>query len=429
MPVITLTLVAICVFLFVLGVPIAVALGFASFLAVAIFKPVPDLVILPQLLSEASVSFTMLAVPLFILVGNLMERGTIGKKLIEWVNSFVCWLTGGLGIVNIVASMIFGGISGSSLADTATFGSILVPRMIDEGYGRDYSGAITMTTSCLSVIIPPSILMVLSAAACSQSVSRALASGVGPGVLLTLMFMIPNYFICKKNGWGVKRPFQFKVFLEKTKSCLTAIIAPLIVLVSIFSGVVTPTEGAGVAVLYILLVDGLIGRNLGLKDIWHCCLKTAELTSVILLIASSGALLNYVINFEGIPRLLQDTLTAVPGGKYGFIITVILIMIIIGMTMDASPASIIFPPLFIPSALELGIDPSHFLIIMVFGLALGLTTPPYGVCIFSTASITGIPMQNLIKASVPFYIVMLITYFLIAFIPGIALTIPTLLNL
>ena len=429
MPIMTLTLVAICVVLFICGVPIAVALGLASFLSVAIFKPVPDLIILPQLFSEASVSFTMLAVPLFILVGNLMERVTIGKKLIEWVNSFVCWLTGGLGVVNIVASMVFGGISGSSLADTATFGSILVPRMVDEGYDRDYSGAITMTTSTLSVIIPPSILMVLAAAACSQSVSRALAAGVGPGVILTLMFCVPNYLISKKHGYGVKKPFNLRVFLSKSKGCLTAIIAPLIVLVSIFSGAVTPTEGAGVAVLYILVVDGLIGRNLGLKDIWHCCLKTAELTSVILLIATSGSLLNYVLNFEGIPRLLLQLLTHVPGGKYGFLITVIIIMILIGMTMDASPASIIFPPLFIPAALAMDIDPSHFLIVMIFGLALGLSTPPYGVCIFSTASVTGIPMQNLIKAAVPFYIVMVICYVLVAFVPAISLAIPTLLNL
>ena len=429
MPIMTLTLVAICVVLFICGVPIAVALGLASFLSVAIFKPVPDLIILPQLFSEASVSFTMLAVPLFILVGNLMERGTIGKKLIEWVNSFVCWLTGGLGVVNIVASMVFGGISGSSLADTATFGSILVPRMVDEGYDRDYSGAITMTTSTLSVIIPPSILMVLAAAACSQSVSRALAAGVGPGVILTLMFCVPNYLISKKHGYGVKKPFNLRVFLSKSKGCLTAIIAPLIVLVSIFSGAVTPTEGAGVAVLYILVVDGLIGRNLGLKDIWHCCLKTAELTSVILLIATSGSLLNYVLNFEGIPRLLLQLMTHVPGGKYGFLITVIIIMILIGMTMDASPASIIFPPLFIPAALAMDIDPSHFLIVMIFGLALGLSTPPYGVCIFSTASVTGIPMQNLIKAAVPFYIVMVICYVLVAFVPAISLPIPTLLNL
>lgn len=429
MPVMTLTLVGICVILFLLGTPIAVSLGLASFLSVAIFKPVPDLMILPQLFSEASVSFTMLAVPLFILVGNLMERGTIGRRLIDWVNSFTSWMTGGLGVVNTVASMIFGGISGSSLADTATFGTILVPRMVDEGYDRDYSGAITMTTSTLSVIIPPSILMVLAAAACNQSVSRALAAGVGPGILLTLLFLVPNYIICKKHGYGTKKPFVFKVFLEKSKSCLTAIIAPLIVLVSIFSGTVTPTEGAAIAVLYILIVDGLIGRNLSLKDLWHCCLKTAELTSVILFIATSGALLNYVLNFEGIPLLLRNLLTSVPGGKVGFMLTIILIMIGIGMAMDASPASIIFSPLFMPAALELGIDPSHFLIVLIFGLALGLTTPPYGVCIFSTASITGIPMQKLIKAALPFYLIMIVGYLLVAFVPEISTGIPTILGL
>ena len=429
MPVMTLTLVGICIVLFLLGTPIAVALGLASFLSVAIYKPVPDLVILPQLFSEASVSFTMLAVPLFILVGNLMERGTIGRRLIDWVNSFTCWMTGGLGVVNTVASMIFGGISGSSLADTATFGTILVPRMVDEGYGREYSGAITMTTSTLSVIIPPSILMVLAAAACNQSVSRALAAGIGPGIMLTLLFLIPNYIICKKRGYGTKKSFVFKVFLEKSKTCLTAIIAPLIVLVSIFSGTVTPTEGAGIAVLYILIVDGLIGRNLSIKDLWHCCLKTAELTSVILFIATSGSLLNYVLNFEGIPMLLRNLLTSVPCGKFGFLVTIIVIMIGIGMTMDASPASIIFSPLFMPAALQLDIDPSHFLIILIFGLALGLTTPPYGVCIFSTASITGIPMQKLIKAAFPFYAVMFAGYLLVAFVPVISIGLPTLLGL
>ena len=429
MPVMTITLLIITVILFFIGVPIAVALGFASFLSVAIYRPIPNLILLPQLFSEASVSFTMMAVPLFIMVGNLMESGTIGRRLIDWVNSFTSWMTGGLGVVNVVASMVFGGISGSSLADTATFATILVPRMKDEKYPEDYSGAITMTTSTLSSIIPPSILMVLAAAACNQSVARALAAGVGPGVLMTLMFCIPNYILCKKNGWGVRRKFSMKVFLIKTKECATAILAPLIILVCIFSGSVTPTEGAGVAILYILIVDGLIARKLTFKTIWACCLKTAKLTSVILFIATSGSLLNYVLNFEGIPRLLQQLLTSVPGGKAGFLLCIIVIMILIGMTMDASPASIIFPPLFIGSAMGLGIDPAQFLIIMIFGLAMGLSTPPYGVCIFSTASITGIPMQKLIKAALPFYLVMALTYLAVAFIPALSLTLPNLMGL
>ena len=429
MPVMTLTLIAITAVLFIIGTPIGVSLGLASVIVMIGFKAVPNFIVLPQLFGESATSFTMLAVPLFILAGNLMEGGSIGRKLIRWVDSFTSWMVGGLGVVNIVASMVFGGISGSSLADTATFGTLLVPMMVEEGYDRDYSGAITMTTSTLSVIIPPSLLMVLAAASSQQSVARALATGFGAGVFLTLLFCIPNHIICKKYGYGVRRPFSMKYFLKMTKECATAIVAPLIILVSIFSGVVTPTEAAGVAVLYVLVVDGIFTRSLGLKKIWECCKKTAEQTSAILFIATSGAVLIYILNIEGIPRLLQEGLSRVPGGKYGYLFVIIIIMILIGMVMDASPAAMIFAPLFMPSAIAIGIDPSHFLIILVFGLALGLSTPPYGVCIFSTSNITKIPMHNLIKAAVPFYIVMVITYLIVAYFPPLTLTIPKLLGM
>ena len=429
MPVMTITLVCICVFLFVIGVPIAVSLGLASMLAMLIFKPVPNMMLLPQLFSEMSVSFTMIAVPLFILVGNLMERGSIGRKLINWVTSFVGWMTGGLGVVNVVASMIFGGISGSSLADTATFGTILVPRMVDEGYADDYAGAITLTSSCLSVIIPPSILMVLAAASCNQSASRALAAGVFPGVLVTLLLLVPNYYICKKRGFGKFHPFVASNVLSQTISSVPAILAPVIVLASIFSGYVTPTEGAGIAVLYILVMDGIILRNLGLGDIWVALKKTSTQTSTILIIATSSAIMNYIIALEGIPRMLQQTLAAVPGGRIGFLAVTIILMIIIGMTMDAAPASLIFTPLFLPTAQTLGIDPSHYITVIIMGLALGLTTPPYGVCIFSTASITGIPIPRLVRASIPFYLMLVIGFILIAYIPQISLLGPYLLSL
>ena len=429
MPVMTITLGCICITLFVLGVPIAVALGFASMLAMIIFKPVPNMMLLPQLFSEMSVSFTMLAVPLFILVGNLMERGSIGRTLINWVTSFVGWMTGGLGVVNVIASMIFGGISGSSLADTATFGTILVPRMVDEGYADDYAGAITLTSSCLSVIIPPSILMVLAAASCNQSASRALASGVFPGILITILLLIPNYFICKKMGFGKFHPFVWKNVITHTIAGLPAITAPIIVLASIFSGLVTPTEGAGIAVLYILIVDGVILRNLGVRDIWHALKRTSMQTSIILIIATSSAIMNYIIALEGIPRMLQNTLAAVPGGRVGFLAVTIVLMIIIGMTMDASPASLIFTPLFMPSAIALGIDPSHYIAVIIMGLALGLTTPPYGVCIFSTASITGIPIPRLVRASIPFYVVMVLGFIIIAYVPQIALLGPWLFGM
>jgi tripartite ATP-independent transporter DctM subunit len=425
----TITLVFITAFLLLVGVPIAVALGLSSVFVMIIFQPVPNLQVIPQLFSEASTSFVLLAVPLFILAGNLMERGTVGKNLIDFTTSIVGWMRGGLGAVNIVGSMIFGGISGSSLADTATFGSILVPRMVNDGYPKAYAGAVTLASSSLSVVIPPSILLVLAAAATEQSVAKTLAGGLLPGIIITVALLIPNHFICKKQEYGHKIEFSITNILSKLSSCWTALIAPLIVLGSIFSGLVTPTEGAAVAVLYILIIDGLVFRKLGWSDLVNAFKRTAVLTSAILFIATSSAIMNFIIAYENVPRALAGILSQVPGGQVGFLIIIDLLLLAIGMTIDASPATIIFTPLFLPIAVNMGIDPIHFLVITVTGFALGLTTPPYGVCLFSIASVCKIPMESLIKRTIPFYAVMFIVMLLVTFVPGISLFLPRILGL
>lgn len=429
MPVMSLTLLALCVIILVVGSPVAVSLGFASALVIFIYKPVPDMMMVPQLLCEASTSFTLLAVPLFILAGNLMEKGSVGRNLIDWCTALVGWMTGGLGMVNIVGSMIFGGISGSSLADTATFGSILVPRMVDDGYDRDYAGAVTLTSSCLSVVIPPSILIVLAAAATQQSVSRALAAGLGPGILITVCLMIPNWYICKKNGYGTKIPFTLKNLWNKTKTCWTALVAPLIILGTIFTGIVTPTEGAAIACLYVLIVDGIVYRKLTIRDIIDCLEGAGVLTGCVLFIATSSAVMNFVISFEGVPNHLSNLLMSVPGGKIGFLILLDIFLVIIGMTVDANPATLIFTPLFLPVAKNMGIDPSHFIIITVVGFAVGLTTPPYGVCLFSISAVCGIPMDRLVKKAIPFYVVLFGSMILVTFVPALSMTLPKLMGM
>ena len=358
-----------------------------------------------------------------------MERGTVGRNLIDFTTSLVGWSTGGLGSVNVVGSMLFGGISGSSLADTATFGSILVPRMVADGYPKDYAGAITLTSSSLSVVIPPSILLVLAAASTDQSVGRALAGGLMPGVLITVFLLIPNYYIAKKCGYGHKTPFSFRNIFSKLGSCWTALVAPLIILGSIFSGLVTPTEGAGVAVLYILFIDGLIFRKLKLNDIIDTLKRTAVLTSAILFIATSSAIANWIIAYDNIPKFLAEVLSKMPGGKYGFLILIDILLLLIGMTLDASPAIIIFAPLFLPIAMNIGIDPTHFLVIMVTGFALGLTTPPYGVCLFSISSVADIPMEKLVRKAVPFYIAMFSALLFITFIPALSTYVPSLFGM
>lgn len=429
MPVMSITLLVLAVVLMLMGTSIAVSLGLSAILVMLIYQPVPNMMIIPQMFSEASTSFVLLAVPLFILAGNLMERGTMGRNLIDFTTSLVGWAKGGLGAATITGSMIFGGISGSSLADTATFGTIMVPRMEDDGYPKDYAAAVTLCSSCLAVIIPPSILIVLAAASTLQSVGKALAGGILPGILITALLFVPNYFISKKQGYGSRIPFSLKNVLSKFATCWTALIAPLIILGSIFSGVVTPTEGALVAVGYILFVDMLVFKRLNWADLVDASRSTAVLTSAILFIATSSAMANWIIAYENVPKYMAEVLVGVPGGTIGFLILINIFLLIIGMTLDAGPATIIFTPLFLPVAVSMGIDPTHFLIIMVCGFALGLVTPPYGVCLFSISSICRIPMDRLVRASAPFYTVIFVAMLMITFIPAITLFIPNMLGL
>lgn len=429
MPVMSLTLLVLAVLLMLMGTSIAVSLGLSAIIVMLIYQPVPNMMIIPQMFSEASTSFVLLAVPLFIFAGNLMERGTMGRNLIEFTTSLVGWQKGGLGAATITGSMIFGGISGSSLADTATFGTIMVPRMEADGYPKDYAAAVTLCSSCLAVIIPPSILIVLAAASTLQSVGKALAGGILPGILITAFLFVPNYLISKKRGYGTMIPFSFRNVFSKFATCWTALIAPLIILGSIFSGIVTPTEGALVAVLYILFVDMLIFKRLNWNDLADAAKSTSVLTSAILFIATSSIMANWIIAYENVPRYMSELLVGMPGGSVGFLILMNIFLLIIGMTLDAGPATIIFTPLFLPIALSLGIDPTHFLIIMVCGFALGLTTPPYGVCLFSISSICKVPMDRLVRASLPFYAMILVAMLLITFVPAITLFIPELLGL
>ncbi len=425
----TITLVLLATFFVFIGSPMAMALGLSSIAVIYLFKPVPNPQIIPRLLSEAATSFILLAVPLFILAGNLMAKGTVGKNLIDFTTSIVGWMPGGLGAVNIVGSMLFGGISGSSLADTATFGSILVPRMVEDGYPKDYSGAVTLTSSCLSVIIPPSILLVLAAAATEQSVGRALAGGLVPGILLTVMLLIPNHVICKRHNYGTHIPFSVANVWSKFKTCWTAIVAPVIILGTIFSGIVTPTEGAALAVLYVLLIDCVVFRKLTSKDLWFCLREAGILTAAILFIATSSAISNWIVAFEKIPDFMAHILLGLPGGKFGFMAVVVILVIMIGMVVDASPACLIFVPLFLPIAVKLGVNPTHFIVTVVVGLALGLTTPPYGVCLFSISAVCRIPMEALVRQSIPFYIVMVIALIAVAFVPWISLAVPNMLGI
>ena len=246
---------------------------------------------------------------------------------------------------------------------------------------------------------------------------------------MVILLLIPNYFISKKRNYGKTHPFSLSNLWTQTKKSWTALLAPLLIMGVILTGITTPTEAAGITVLYVLIVDGLFYRVLSLKDIWESIKKTASLTSAILLIASASALMNFIIAFENIPQVLSATLSAVPGGKFGFFIFFFIMVIIIGCVLDATPATLIFCPLFLPAAVHLGIDPIHFILLWVMGVALGMTTPGYGVCVFCVAAITRVPIGAMVREAIPYYLVTILAMVLIAIFPQIVLIIPQVLNL
>jgi tripartite ATP-independent transporter DctM subunit len=429
MPIMTFTLITLVAIMFTFGIPIAVSLGLSALVVLTFLSPVSSMQILPQLFGEAATSFVLLAVPLFILAGFLMEKGTVGRNLIEFASSLVGWTTGSLGNAGIIGTMIFGGISGSSLADTATFGTVLVPQMVEDGYPRDYAAALVLSAATLDVVIPPSILLVLAAAVTDQSVGKALAGGLLPGIFITGFLLVTNILVSRKRGYGHKVKFSIMNVIRTFGRCWTALIAPLVVLGSIFSGVVTPTEGAAVAVLYVILIDFFIFRKLTVADIVDAVRRSAYLTAAILFIVTSTAIANWIIAYDNLPKYLAAMLSNLPGGKVTFLLLIDFILLLIGMTIDATPACIIFTPLLLPIARNLGIDPTHFIVIMVCGFALGLATPPYGVCLFSISQITGVPLDKVVIQTVPYYIAIFTALLVITFYPPLTLLFPTLIGM
>jgi C4-dicarboxylate transporter DctM subunit len=301
--------------------------------------------------------------------------------------------------------------------------------MVEDGYPKDYAAALVLSAATLDVVIPPSILLVLAAAVTDQSVGKALAGGLLPGIFITGFLLVTNILVSRKRGYGHKVRFSILNVMRTFGRCWTALIAPLVVLGSIFSGIVTPTEGAAVAVLYVILIDFFIFRKLTVADIVDAIRRSAYLTAAILFIVTSTAIANWIIAYDNLPKYLAAMLSNLPGGKFTFLLIINVILLLIGMTIDATPACIIFTPLFLPIARNLGIDPTHFIVIMVCGFALGLATPPYGVCLFSISQITGVPLDRVVIQTLPYYIAIFIALLVITFYPPLTLLFPTLIGM
>ena len=408
-----------------LRVPIAYAVGLSTvFCLMYMGKP---LTTIPQQLVKGMWSFSLMAVPFFITMGCLMGSGGISEKLVALANSAVGWMRGGLGMVNVVDSYFFGGISGSAAADTASLGSILIPMMVDQGYDADFSTALTIASSVEGILVPPSHNMVLYATAAGGiSVGSLFMAGYIPGGVLALSLAVGTYIISIKRNYPKGEKFSLKGLLAQLGRSIWALACILIVVVGVVIGLFTATESAAIAVIYSLFVAVYIYKGLNWKGVWKAfesCVDT--LAIVLILIAMSGAF-GYCLTNLHVPAKAAALITGISSSPIVTALLLNVILLLLGMIMDMAPIILIATPILLPVATSIGISPIQFGIMVVLNCGIGLLTPPVGAVLFIGSAVAKRPMEKVVRATMPFYLCMIVALLLITFIPQISLWLPQL---
>ncbi|OZT77523.1 TRAP transporter large permease [Salinicoccus roseus] len=409
-------------FLFLLlSVPIAISLGLALVIT-ALYSPNLTLTFLSQSMVTSTDNFALMAVPFFILAGEIMGKGGISSRLFDLANVFVGRYTGGFAMAAILTSMFFAAISGSGPATVAAIGGMLIPAMVAEGYDKRFATSVIVAAGSLGIIIPPSIPLVLYGVSGSQSIGDLFIGGVIPGIFLGLIMMVYAYFHSKKKGYtGTGEKFSFKKVLQSINEAKWSILIPVIILGGIYGGIFTPTEAAVVAVVYATVISLLVYREMSFKE-FPGVVRDAALSSVVILIIIGIAnAFGTVLSMERIPQVVAEAFLSVTQNEVMLLILIVILLLIIGLFMDTSAAVIIFTPILLPMAIELGVNPIHFGIVMIVALAVGFITPPLGVNLFVGSSISGLSVPVLAKAVMPFFFVLLIGLIIIVLVPQLTL--------
>lgn len=408
-----------------LRVNIAFAVGMASVLCLW-YMGIPLSNVCQQMVKGLN-SFSLMAVPFFITMGCLMGSGGISEKLINLANACVGWMRGGMAMVNIVASYFFGGISGSATADTASLGKILIPMMVEQGYDADFSTAVTITSSVEGLLVPPSHNMVIYAmTAGGISVGSLFMAGYVPGALLAASLMIGSYAISLKRNYPKGEPFNLKYFLEELGKSFWALAAVLIVVVGVVGGVFTATESAAIAVIYSLIVSVFIYRGLDWKGVWKVLGECVDTLSIVLILCGTSSIFGYCLTYLHVPDLASMAITSISSNRIVLILLINLILLGLGCIMDMAPIILIATPILLPLAKSIGMDPVQFGVIMILNCGIGLLTPPVGTCLFIGSAVSGVRIEKIVKATLPFYLCMLAALLLITFVPQISLFLPSL---
>ena len=410
--------------LLLIGVPIAFSLGLSSLFY--LFTNNIPLTVIAQKFYSGMDSFTLLCIPGFMLAGALMNGGGITRRILDFCNSFLGHFRGSLALVNIVASMVFAGISGTAIADVCSLGSMLIPAMVDDGYDDDFSVAVTAASSVVGPIIPPSVPMVIAGSCVSISVGKMFQAGIIPGILLGLALCIPTYIISVKRNYPRHEKASWRVRLETTKDAIWAMLMPVILLGGILSGVFTPTEASIVTCAYALVVGVFVYKEIRITDVPRIVWENIRACASIIVLIGLANVFAYILTAERIPQMVANNILSITDNRVVVILLINVVLLFVGMFMESLAAILITFPVLLPVATAVGMEPVHLMAIL--NLMLGLTTPPVGMCVCTGAQIGKISAFKAFKATVPFLATSLIVLALVSFVPQLTLWIPSMLN-
>ncbi|HEX6142522.1 MAG TPA: TRAP transporter large permease [Geminicoccaceae bacterium] len=415
--------------LMAIGVPIVFALVAAPVAALVLADKAMFLKIMPQKIFFGINQFPLIAIPLFILAGEIMNVGGITERLVRFATVLVGHFRGGLAHVNIVSSIFFAGLSGSAVADTSALGSMLIPAMEKQGYTRRFAAAVTAASSVIGPIIPPSIIMIVYAYVMQVSVAGLFLAGFVPGVLTGLGLMVATFFIARRRHYPKAERMVRPVEMAKAFwGALLPLMTPVIIIGGILSGVFTPTEAAGAAVLYALLLSLFVLRTLRFDELPAILLRAGVAASAILLVVGTATVFGWVATLSGAHNKLAAGVFAISDDPLVLLFVINILLLVVGMFLDAGPAILILGPILAPTMLQLGVDPLHFAIIMCVNLTVGLATPPMGLILFVASSISREKIEAIAYEMLPFYVVHLAIILLITFVPAIPMTLPRVLG-
>lgn len=407
-----------------IGMPISMGMGITSLFG--LFAGGYDLSVLPGLIEKGANNYTLVAIPYFLLAANLMNSSGITDRIFEFADSLCGWMRGGLAQVNVLASMIFAGISGTSSGDAAGLGLVEIKAMKEKGYDLGWSASITLASSILGPIIPPSAPFIVFAMLAEVSVTQLFVAGIIPGLLISLLLMITNHIIARsgKVACPEPEPFSLKRIWDSLTKGFFALMAPVIMLVGLLSGVVTATEVGIIAVVYSLIV-GLIYRTLNLKNLWAAFKDTVMASAVIMFLLGMGYSIGYVLTLERIPQLMTSSLMGLTDNKWILLLIINLLLLVLGCFIDGATIRVITVPLLLPIIDALGISRIHFGVFHTVNLLIGYCTPPVGAGLMIIASITRINMTKLVKSFMPFFIPLLVALFLLIYLPQLSTWLPS----